>query len=191
MEIEGIELGERTNAAVLEPTHSTITPAEKDQLDRILTVAKTSGAHPITDIVETALLFEKFKTRNINANIQKASNLQESMEQLVDLNGKLALYGENETEKTITPEIREIFQKLKAKGIDILPEKETKLSRERLAEVKAAIGAHTERLKTELQVLFTTELSVDIQILQSVMDAARRIEEYARLTRVIQNLKLS
>lgn len=190
MEIEGIELNERTNTALLTPDQSPLTDAEKDQLDRIQSVAKkASGVNPGLKAVQLAMLFEKNKNREISDNISKASNLQKSMEELVDLNGKLALYSENETEKTITPEIREIFQKLKAKGLDILPEKEMKLSRERLAEVKATISAHTDRIKTDLQVLFTAVLGPAIQTLQSVMDCAKRIEEYTRSTRVIQNIK--
>ncbi len=191
MGIEGIELNEGTNAGALGTNRSPLSAGEKDQLDRIQSAAKTINRNPVKMMIEAALTYDKAQNKKINDNITKATDFRNSIDLLVDLNGKLSLYSDNENEKAITPEIREIFQKLKAKGMDILPEKETKLSRERLAEIKATISAHTERVKTDLQVLMATEIQVDIQVLQTVLDCAKKSEENYRLTRVIQNLKLA
>lgn len=132
---------------------------------------------------------EKNMSSKILNYIQEASDLQKKIDLLVDLNGKLAIHGDNENEKLITPEIRGICKELKEKGIDLLPEKEQKISRERLAEIKANISAQTDRLKTGLQILFTTKIQVGIQEVQSLLDCMKMIEKYSRSTPIIHNMK--
>lgn len=189
MEIEGVDLTELPGSIFIEPKDAKPSIEEKDLLDRV----KSASAPCIGNLgylaVSLAQKVERFMNAKINNFIQESSKIQKTIDQLVDLNGKLSIHNDNENEKTITDEIRELCKSLKENGIDILSEKETKLTRERLAEIKANVSAHTDRLKTDLQILFTTKIQVSIQEIQSVLDSAKRTEEYSRSSKIIGNMK--
>ncbi len=187
MEIESLELNERSEVKLTD-IDTPLSAEEKDQLDRVKKVAATNINLGLTAI-NLGTKFEAYRRKEINNHIQDASELQKTIQLLVDLNGKLSLHKDNENEKPITPEIREICDQLKAKKIDVLSEKETTLTKERLAEIKANVSSHTDRLKTDLQILFTAKLQVCIQELQTILDTLKRIEESSRSTRIIANMK--
>lgn len=129
-------------------------------------------------MLQAGLKVEKFKSGEIVKNINEVSDIQKTIDQLIDLSGKFAIHADTEDEKKISPEIRSLCDSLKEKGIDILPENEIKVTRERIVELKAQVSAHTDRLKTDLQKKFTTEIQVKIQEIQSILECLKTIEKY-------------
>ncbi len=179
-----------------------LTPEEKDQIDRInsqsgkisddLSSDKPIPAHlsagNATESKSYNLAYEVLNIglqaeRRYNDQLQKhageAKGIQGTIENLIDLSGKFAVHMDGDNEKALSDDIHAMCQELKENGIEILQGDEGKMSRDRMAEVKAHISSHTDRLKTDLQKKFTTEIQVKINELHSILDCLKTIEKYA------------
>lgn len=109
----------------------------------------------------------------------KARQIQDTLQSLIQLNGQMP-GSENET--VLTEETLKQFAELEQRAkITLLQPGEKKVSPVRLNEIKAQIHAHSDRLKTELQTLFSTRIQVAISEMQSFMETMRKTcEAYAQ-----------
>jgi ElaB/YqjD/DUF883 family membrane-anchored ribosome-binding protein len=193
---------ERLSVAFAQNRETPLTPEEKDLLGRVKLqtpnlITDLSSYKPILSHSSTGDSTET-KTHNVtfamlqygilieqsfNADLQKhaseASEIQQTIEKLIDVSGKLAVHMEGDGERVLSDEIQSLCQDLKDKGIEVLQGKEGKVSRDRMAEIKAHISSHTDRLKTDLQKKFTTEIQVKINELHSILDCLKTMEKYA------------
>ncbi len=126
-------------------------------------------------IVDLVLTKEQINNDKLHHHTDDASKIQDSMEQLVNLNGKLSV---SDQDIAVTDEVRQMAQNLKKQGIELVRDDEKSIKPERMTEIKALIGSHTDRLKTQLQQIFTTKIQVVISETNSILEALRMILKY-------------
>lgn len=185
------------------PKDPSLTPEEQDLIGRVNDQAgkvpdeELSSDHPIPahlstgepterkasnlalEILHVGLRVEKQKNQELQKHASEAAEIQKTIEKLIDLSGNFAVHMEGNEETVLSEEIQSMCQDLKEKGIEVLQGDNGKMSRDRMAEVKAHISSHTDRLKTDLQKKFTTEIQVKINELQSILDCLKTIEKYS------------
>jgi len=126
-------------------------------------------------IVNLVLAKEQLNNEKLHHYAGEASKIQDSIELLVNLNGKLSV---SDQDIAVTDEVRQMAQDLQKQNIEILHDGEKTIKPERMTEIKALIGSHTDRLKTQLQQIFTTKIQVVISETNSILEAVRMILKY-------------
>lgn len=129
-------------------------------------------------ILNLGLTVEETYNERLLQDAHDAREIQKTIEQLIDLSTQFAVHADGDGEKAVSDKIQEMCNALKQSGIEILQSGEKKISKERMAEIKANISSHTERLKTDLQIKFTTEIQVKINELHSILECMKTIEKY-------------
>ena len=131
------------------------------------------------DMLKLGLQMEKSHTKSLHHEADKVADIQKTMEQLINLSGEFAVHAKGDDEKVLSDEILSMCQHLQEKGIEILQGNEGKISRERMAELKAHISARIDHLKTEVQGIVTTKMQPMINQLHSILECLKTIEKYA------------
>lgn len=128
--------------------------------------------------------FEKRSTNDLKTMENKSNEIIKSIDLLLDLSreaGKL-----NADKPLLNDEMKSILSQLKERGINLLDLPEGKeFDKEQLATLKSALGSHMDKLRTEVQQIFTKMQTV-IQNMSSVNDSIKKmITEQADLIRKI------
>ena len=117
-------------------------------------------------ILELGLKREKDYQVKLITSTNKASSIQQTMQKLIELNGLLST---SEKDVVLSDQALAICKDLEENAkITLLKSGEKKVSPARMGELKVQIGAHNDRLKTELQTIFSTEIQVLINEINSL-----------------------
>ncbi|MBF8262757.1 MAG: hypothetical protein HW387_422 [Parachlamydiales bacterium] len=161
-----------TNVPDVREPNSTDTQVASPLDIKTNSVAKDTFPNLAWEILQLGLKREHDYHVQLNRHAEEGSNIQGQMRQLIDLNGKLTV-GDKEVE--LSDEIISIAHDLEKYGINLLQKSEKKISPDRMNEIKAQIGSHSDRLKTELQNIFSTKIQVTINDMNSIMESLRMI----------------
>lgn len=150
----------------------------RTEMNRVLTF------DPSLEVIKAGAAFEKKSTDLLSA-MEKDSNASIAMiDLLLDLSKEAgALDSEN---PKITEKMRGLIDKLKENGLSILDISEgEEIDKDRLTTLKSTIGSHIDKLRTQIQQIFTKMQTV-IQNMSSVNDTIKKmISEQADLIRKI------
>ncbi len=127
------------------------------------------------EVIKVIGSYEKDKAEKDLKNLQeKADEFTRSIDLLLDLSretGKL-----NSEKPKITDEIRSLLEQLKSRGINLDLTNGKEIDKEQLMTLKSAIGSHTDKLRMEVQQIFTKMQTV-LSSLSSVLDSGKKIIE--------------
>jgi hypothetical protein len=124
------------------------------------------------NFLRLGLAKERVYTQKLNSDIKETDRLAEINQKLIHLNAKLSL-----GEHVLSDDEMATFDYLKTKGIEILNPEERKISCERMSEIKASIGSHSDRLKMEMQKNFSTKIQVTISEMNSILESLKTSEK--------------
>jgi hypothetical protein len=156
--------------------------SETDQKTH-LHVTQTLAINIGWQIVKIGLDKEKIYYNKLNRCTNTASEMQQTIQKLIELNGQLPI---SEKDVGLSDQALALCKDLEKANIILLQPGEKKISPTRMAELKAQVGAHNDRLKTELQTLFTTKIQVMINELNSLLESLKTIQK--TLDRLIENI---
>ncbi len=157
-------------------------------LKNLMTDQSEPQRNPAYEILKVGILTEKNYHEKIQKGVQQANDLQNKMELLINLSGKLSVDPKETKGLSLPKDIRPLIDDLKKQGISLFNDGEEYVSLERLAEVKSQINSHVEQAKTKLQTLFTTQIQVNINEISSIMECLKTIlKSWERLISSIIN----
>lgn len=164
-------LERKLNAALSQP--------ESESEKKTAAAAKTAFPNIAYEMIRIGLRVEARSNKELDRHAKEAGEIQKTIEKLIDLSGHFSEKAKGSSEKELSEKITALCSQLKEQGIEIFSGDLKKLKEEQIVEIKAKIGAHTDRLKTDLQIKFTTEIQVKINELHSILDCLKTIEKYA------------
>jgi len=127
------------------------------------------------EILDLGLKKEKMYQAVLIQSTNEASEIQQTIQKLLELNGQLHL---GEKDVVLSDQTLALFKDLEKAKITLLQPGEKKISPTRMSELKAQIGANNDRLKTELQTLFSTKIQVRINEINSLLESLRTTAKY-------------
>ena len=123
-------------------------------------------------IVLLGLQSAQTNNQKLNLYIAETKKIQDQLKTLTTLSGELSV---SEKEVSLSDNAIRLADDLKKNGIEILHDKERSIKPERMTEIKALIGSHSEGLKTQLQQIFTTKIQVTISETNSLYESIRMV----------------
>lgn len=144
------------------------------------------AARRLIDLAQETILagagFEEVSTKKIHAMETQSNEIIGCIDLLLDFSKEASAL--NADKPKVTEKMREIHKKLEAKGTHLL-DLSKEIDKEQLSAVKAAVGSHIDKLRTQIQQTFTKMQTV-IQNLSSVNDSIKKmIAEQSDLVRNI------
>jgi hypothetical protein len=156
---------------------------------KILAVAANAlSINSALSIIGLGMQKLELDNNRMNVYIDEATKINQTVQKLLQLNSQLPL-SENET--TLSDSTIAQFKELEKSQITLLQPGEKKLSPTRLAELKALINSHNDRLKMELQIKFTTQIQVATNEMNSLQEAIKMILKYhdRLMTNIVQRMR--
>lgn len=182
--ISPLELpNENLESLSISPTDEKTTEVAQDILN----------VHRVIDPARAAVLkgeeLEKDCIKKIHVLEQKTNEMIHSIDLLLDLSretGKL-----NAEKPVLNDAIISLVQQLKERGINLLDIPEGKaIDKEQLAVLKSSLGSHLDKLRTEVQQIFT-KMQTFVQNMSSINDTIKKmLSEQSDLIRKIQERSL-
>ncbi len=124
------------------------------------------------EAVKAGLAKEELTNKQLKAHIAEAEKHQKDIDLLLDLSAELTSYKED----TEMPEkMRSLLKELKERGIDLWKSEETVLSKEKIAELKSLSSGQVDKLRSNLQIIFTTKIQSLIQSIGAIMETLKEI----------------
>jgi hypothetical protein len=179
-----------------EITLDTLTPTDfslnrvLEDLNPILTptdAATQKVAHkalhidPTIATVKLGAEFENTSAKKLRHLEAQAEKNMDSVDLLLDLSQELATMGES---LQLTAKTKDILQKLKNNGISLLDGTDT-VTKEQLIALKSSISLRTDKLRTQVQQIFT-KVQTAIQYMSSINDTVKKmISEHTDFMRKI------
>lgn len=122
--------------------------------------------------VKAGLAKEKLVNSELNKHIAQAEMHQKDIDLLLEFSAKLTAHKEG-TE--MSPEMLQLLDQLKTRGIDLWQGDEKELSKEKISELKSLSSSHVDKLRSNLQIIFTTKIQTLIQSIGSIMEILKDI----------------
>jgi len=142
-----------------------------------------TSPNPAWGALQAGLEREAIGNEKIKQNSEKANSYLNLIDSLLDLQAALS-----ENSQEVSEKAQGIANQLKENGIELLPENQSKISKEQLMEIKTNISHHIDKHKTKLHNLMTTEIQTEINNLQTIMNAIQQIIQLdARVKRHIND----
>jgi hypothetical protein len=157
-------------------------------MDHLEIAQKAKGALDFPDlaklIMRTGIEMENRTTREKIMKYKKeADACRAKMDKLLKLSAELPRMNTDDGSYALKEEVKgkilQLAKELKEDGIDIFPGSEIggEITKEQLAAANSLINHHIDQIKTTLQELFTTKISVSIQFLQMMNEVMKKISE--------------
>lgn len=174
-------------ATIGEPTPPTLTGIESSladasvRLEEINTRLTNDNPEPHTfdfpnvawESVKAGLAKEKITNDQLNAHIKEAEKHQKDIDLLLDFSAELTAHKEGSTE--MSEQMKSVLAKLKERGIDLWKSDDKTISKEKLSELKSLSSAQVDKLRSSLQITFTTKIQVLIQSIGAIMETLKDI----------------
>ena len=140
--------------------------------------AKASNPFPALEIMKIGMKAEEFQ---MNTRFQKAKRLGHEYSGNIDLLLKLSAQinglSSDAPSHPLTEEMKKHLLSLREKGIDILPGELNgkELKKEDLLSTKSQIGYHIDVQRTKVQQLFSSDISIAVQFIQTLGEMMKAI----------------
>jgi len=137
----------------------------------------------INDISQVARLLpgiEQIYMKRIHERIEHVDDLQATTKKLLELSRKFSAHvkdHKNDKEAPLAADLLEVARTLEEKGIHILDKGEMAVSIERVNDLKSQIQAEIDRLKSDIQIEFSTGVQTKISELQSIYECLKIISK--------------
>lgn len=129
--------------------------------------------NPASEAMEAGDIIEKKSILKIKAMEAESNKIIESIDLLLDLSRELGTL--NSESPKLTQKIKDINQKLQEKGINLIEITEGKeIDKEQLAGLKTLTGSHVDKLRTQIQQIFT-KMQTEIQNITSMNDSIKKM----------------
>ncbi|EKE07727.1 MAG: hypothetical protein ACD_17C00543G0003 [uncultured bacterium] len=136
------------------------------------------------EAVQLSLAKEKQLNEKMNGHIEEAGKIQKNIDLLLDLNALLIPLKKESNE--VSQELKNLLGELKERGIDLWKNDGKTLSKEDIAQLKSLSSAQTDKLRSNLQILFTTQINDCVHKIQAILEACKNIiRENSQLMRHI------
>lgn len=122
--------------------------------------------------IKAGLAQEKITNGKLNGHIKDAEKLQKEIDLLLDLSAELTAHPEGAVP---SDKMKALLIDLKQRGIDLWKGEDRTFSKERISELKSLANAQVDRLRSNLQIIFTTKIQVLIQTIGSIMETLKDI----------------
>lgn len=118
--------------------------------------------------VEAGLNAEKRSNEKLKGFTEQARLIQNKMDKLLDLSSL------QEKDEQLKDKLKTILADLRKEGLDLWPEA-NEIDTSKLSELKQIASSRTDKLRSDLQILFTTDIQNEIQTIQSIVESLREI----------------
>lgn len=173
----------------IENSVSTELPANAEKINQ---TARRTFPDPAKEGLMAAIRREEIASSQIVAQEKKANIYMQKIDKLLDLTAELSALPD--TDKVdFTDKIRTILADLKAQGTDLWKDENTvNLAREKVLELKSLISTHTDKARTEQQLVLTKMQSL-AQDLMAILESAKGIhrEDSRGKSTMIRNQRVS
>lgn len=122
--------------------------------------------------IQAGLIKEQITNDQINAHVKEAENIQKDIDLLLELSAELTALKEGEAP---TEKMKEILDQLKIRDIDLWKRDLSEMNKEEISEMKSLSSAQVDKLRSNLQIIFTTKVQVLIQSIGSIMEILKDI----------------
>jgi hypothetical protein len=109
----------------------------------------------------------------LNGHIKKAEEHQKDIDLLLDFSSELTAMKEDQ--KEMSEKLKTILGQLKERGIDLWKSEDQTLSKEKISELKSLSSAQVDKLRSNLQILFTTKIQVLVQAIGAILECVKDI----------------
>lgn len=140
------------------------------------------------EFVKLGLAKEKFVNEQINGHVREANKIQKQIDLLLDLQGQLNALSNEASE--MTQEMKDIIAELKELGVDVWKEEKFEINKEKVSKLKSHASSQVDKLRSNLQIIFTTKIQVFIQMISSILEIVKEsIHNDTRgKSRILQNM---
>lgn len=123
------------------------------------------------EAVKAGLNQEKVVNDKINGYVQEAEKIQKDIDLLLDVSAELTAHKDNQE---MPEKMKTLLAELKERGIDLW-KGEGPLTKDKISELKSLSSAQVDKLRSNLQIIFTTKIQVLIQTIGSILDIVKDI----------------
>jgi hypothetical protein len=169
--------GTPVDTEALEEVHSALS-SYKTNLEDVETtpVSKLSVAHFPNlgwESVKAGLAKETHTNQKLSEHIKTAEGHQQDINLLLDLSAELTAHKDDAT--VLSEKAQTTIAQLKNRGIDIWKGDLNSYSKEKISDTKSLINNQIDKLRTNLQIVFTTKIQTLIQAIGTILDAVKNI----------------
>ena len=125
------------------------------------------------EAVKLGLEKERFVNDQINTHVKEAEKIQKNIDLLLDLQAEMTSLNDDASE--MSQKMREILERLKDQGIDLWKSEDSSINTEKISHPKSLTRAQSDKLRSNLQIIFTTKIQVLIQIIGAIMETLKDI----------------
>ncbi len=125
------------------------------------------------EALKAGLAKEKMTNDQLSRHIQAAEKSQKDIDLLLDFSAELTAYKDDA--KQMSEKMKDLLAQLKERGIDLWKGEDKNLTKEKISELKSLSSSQVDKLRSNLQILFTTKIQVLIQSIGAIMDVLKDI----------------
>lgn len=123
--------------------------------------------------VKAGLAKEKITNDQLNGHISEAQKLQKDIDILLDLSAELTALKDDVNE--MPEKVKTILGQLKERGIDLWKTEGNEISKEKISELKSLTSAQVDKLRSNLQIIFTTKIQTLVQSIGAILECVKDI----------------
>lgn len=123
--------------------------------------------------IKLGLAKEKLVNDQLNGHIQAAEKHQKEIDLLLDFSAELTAHKKGEGE--MSEKMKSLLAELKERGIDLWKSEEMTLNEERVSDLKSLTNAQVDKLRSNLQIIFTTKIQTLIQSIGAIIETLKDI----------------
>jgi len=128
------------------------------------------------EAVNVGLEKEKHTNAILNGHIAEAQKSQKDIDLLLDLSAELLQHKAADGENIeMSDKLKDLLKQLQERGIDLWKSEETSLSKEKLSELKTLSSAQVDKLRSSIQLIFTTKIQTLIQAMGAILECVKDI----------------
>ncbi len=149
----------------------------------------TTGANPACEATHLVLEFQQRSIALLRKTEETTRRVLAITDQLIDLSHQISALSKDDKIE-FDAKTKAILADLREKGIDLLDEKKTTLSKDEWIELKSTIGARIDQSRTQVQQIFT-KIQTMIQDMMSVNDSGKKIiSDFTQFMRsILKNMR--
>lgn len=132
------------------------------------------------EAVVAGLMKEQQTNDKLKEHIDEAQKHQKDIDLLLDLSAELSALKDDQ--KEMPEKLKDLLGQLKERGIDLWKHENGEISKERISDLKSLSSAQVDKLRSNLQILFTTKIQVLVQSIAAILECVKdAIRNYSRL----------
>lgn len=141
------------------------------------------------EAVQLGLAKEAHVNAQINGHVNEANKIQKDIDLLLDLSQAISAMPDGAEQ--LSQEVQDILSQLKERDIDLWKTEDMSANKEKISELKRNSSSQVDKLRSNLQIIFTTKIQVLIQTIGSIMEILKNlVNQNSRLMHSI-NQKMS